>query len=1061
MTSSYENTTSSDTNYGGSSTVEEARVKFGQQYTGSVSQYFEGYDEIFQKGDPCSSQGKLGEINNSLQKLFVVLRGVQKYGTYYINGAANAVANLKSTIYAITGVISGVLKSLVQRLRNWVLNKIKSIITYFLEVIMTNFLRTFKESIVAAVIDQIFCAFEKIIKGLFGLVGDFLYSLIGQIVQTPFCAMEQWTNALINRLVGDIDKVLGPIFEQIQDIIDGVGTIFGSVSSAIDTILGFQGFLCGGPECPEIKEFSLSPWGGPTKTQKDNFSNFNFGISSSFPGEITKTADEALNDFFGEDSNTSQSPGQCYTGNFECGLPQVVIFGGGGSGAVAEAVVNNVGQVIGTNLLSKGSGYTSPPFVQVIDPAGCGSNASGFIEMETDDEGYETGKVGDIIIENPGGGYDTDYVGGAPIIQQFYGTPNPVSTNMPVILNWEVDNADKVYIKGNQLYSNLPLIGNLAFPILETDVSFDPGQDVTTKTITLVAQNNNKDSTNQQVEQDLIITVQKGEVKPDPLFPLPPEIKLFKTASNEYTAVPGELITLVWNTLYSEKTTIDNNLSGSNESFNTGEMIVPQKGALTVVIPQNLVFPTNGAGVSIKFTLTVENDDAIASQNQDSIIQTASQELEILISQDSIPGPPGPEPEPEPEPEPDPDPSPNLSLQKIILSNDGADEVGDVVSYSIRVSNTGNQDLTNVTVTDPLTNFSTVIQTLAVNAQETFTTNYILTQNDIDSNGEGNGKIENTASAISDQTDIVISSAQVALNIPFDPGDPLDPSDPFDPGDPFDPEIPGGPGPEDPGDGTTPGGPGDGTTPGGPGNGGGNNDSVAIIDIVDIIDTGIGYEPGDTVTIDDGDGGEFEIDVNPIGQIVDFNIIESGYGYTTIPNITINSNTGAGAAFRARLRFIPLNEFEEMENTKLIDPNKLVQVIDCVGKTRPVVGYINGEPYYGPFHYHPSRGVKMTGAVHRSTPHEIIYDTVLESLENIQRIMSNASAPTTPNTSTTQNTMDTSSSFYGTSTPSNNTTNTVTTTTTTPSSSSSGSSGSSSSSSSGSSGSSSGGSYGY
>ena len=455
--------------------------------------------------------------------------------------------------------------------------------------------------------------------------------------------MEQWTNALINRLVGDIDKVLGPIFEQIQDIIDGVGTIFGSVSSAIDTILGFQGFLCGGPECPEIKEFSLSPWGGPTKTQKDNFSNFNFGISSSFPGEITKTADEALNDFFGEDSNTSQSPGQCYTGNFECGLPQVVIFGGGGSGAVAEAVVNNVGQVIGTNLLSKGSGYTSPPFVQVIDPAGCGSNASGFIEMETDDEGYETGKVGDIIIENPGGGYDTDYIGGAPIIQQFYGTPNPVSTNMPVILNWEVDNADKVYIKGNQLYSNLPLIGNLAFPILETDVSFDPGQDVTTKTITLVAQNNNKDSTNQQVEQDLIITVQKGEVKPDPLFPLPPEIKLFKTASNEYTAVPGELITLVWNTLYSEKTTIDNNLSGSNESFNTGEMIVPQKGALTVVIPQNLVFPTNGAGVSIKFTLTVENDDAIASQNQDSIIQTASQELEILISQDSIPGPPGPE----------------------------------------------------------------------------------------------------------------------------------------------------------------------------------------------------------------------------------------------------------------------------------------------------------------------------------------------------------------------------------------------------------------------------------
>ena len=155
-----------------------------------------------------------------------------------------------------------------------------------------------------------------------------------------------------------------------------------------------------------------------------------------------------------------------------------------------------------------------------------------------------------------------------------------------------------------------------------------------------------------------------------------------------------------------------------------------------------------------------------------------------------------------------------------------------------------------------------------------------------------------------------------------------------------------------------------------------------------------------------------------------------------------------------------------MENGKLVDPNKLVQVIDCVGKTRPVVGYINGEPYYGPFHYHPSRGVKMTGAVHRSAPHEVIYDTVLESLENMQRVASDISNRSV-STETVQSSVNTSSSSYGTSTPSSNTTSTVTTTTTTttttPSSgsSSSGSSGSSSSSSSGSSGSSGGGSYGY
>ena len=51
--------------------------------------------------------------------------------------------------------------------------------------------------------------------------------------------------------------------------------------------------------------------------------------------------------------------------------------------------------------------------------------------------------------------------------------------------------------------------------------------------------------------------------------------------------------------------------------------------------------------------------------------------------------------------------------------------------------------------------------------------------------------------------------------------------------------------------------------------------------------------------------------------------------------------------------------------------------------TKPV-GFVRGEPYYGPFHIHQrSDGtvVKMVGAKHLPYPHAIIYDTVGESLE--------------------------------------------------------------------------------
>ena len=49
-----------------------------------------------------------------------------------------------------------------------------------------------------------------------------------------------------------------------------------------------------------------------------------------------------------------------------------------------------------------------------------------------------------------------------------------------------------------------------------------------------------------------------------------------------------------------------------------------------------------------------------------------------------------------------------------------------------------------------------------------------------------------------------------------------------------------------------------------------------------------------------------------------------------------------------------------------------------------LVGYVNGQPYYGDFHIHEREDgsiVKMVGIAHTTTPHEIIYDTVKESLD--------------------------------------------------------------------------------
>ena len=49
-----------------------------------------------------------------------------------------------------------------------------------------------------------------------------------------------------------------------------------------------------------------------------------------------------------------------------------------------------------------------------------------------------------------------------------------------------------------------------------------------------------------------------------------------------------------------------------------------------------------------------------------------------------------------------------------------------------------------------------------------------------------------------------------------------------------------------------------------------------------------------------------------------------------------------------------------------------------------LVGYVNGQPYYGDFHIHQREDgsiVKMVGIAHTTTPHLTIFDTVQESLQ--------------------------------------------------------------------------------
>ena len=135
---------------------------------------------------------------------------------------------------------------------------------------------------------------------------------------------------------------------------------------------------------------------------------------------------------------------------------------------------------------------------------------------------------------------------------------------------------------------------------------------------------------------------------------------------------------------------------------------------------------------------------------------------------------------------------------------------------------------------------------------------------------------------------------------------------------------------------------------------------------------GINYNCGvDKIEVTPSNGIKLDYNCDPFGKIKEVKVQSCGLGYTSIPQITIKSDTGINASFTPVFTTIrnPL-AFE-------VPPQQIVQVTDLVGLSKQ--GYVNGEPYYGVVYY--DNGVRYAGPYQTPGPVIRVYDTLQESIK--------------------------------------------------------------------------------
>ena len=100
---------------------------------------------------------------------------------------------------------------------------------------------------------------------------------------------------------------------------------------------------------------------------------------------------------------------------------------------------------------------------------------------------------------------------------------------------------------------------------------------------------------------------------------------------------------------------------------------------------------------------------------------------------------------------------------------------------------------------------------------------------------------------------------------------------------------------------------------------------VASLDDVVVQNTGFGYSEGDSVTID---GAEVELNIQD-GLIVGANVVNGGFGFTSLPDVTINSDTGVLAKLTPVLKFTKIDDASQLAQ---ISQDAVVTVISCITK---------------------------------------------------------------------------------------------------------------------------------
>ena len=343
--------------------------------------------------EPIPLSGIQKQIQNLIADIERIKKTVGDWESKVSTKINNIENDIKNAVSKASEFITGGIKWLITEVQKYTTNKINNTMKDVYYFLFPNQRPGLKAAVETAN-DLIACLFRKIIGNLLKMVGNFLLSAVDRFINTPLCAVENFVGSLVGNLAGLITSAVDAILGPVKALVGGAFDLAGGILNFITDLLSF--LSCEEkPSCAEIKEWSI--WDGAESVPTLDLNSIISKVES-VASTVTQAIDPNNFDFDLGFEDVFDSLGSCNVGPVFCGPPTLDIFGGGGSGATGNVIVSAVGDILGVDIITPGSGYTSEPFVKFKDNCGSGSGATARAIINN-------GQVIDVVIDNSGTRY--------------------------------------------------------------------------------------------------------------------------------------------------------------------------------------------------------------------------------------------------------------------------------------------------------------------------------------------------------------------------------------------------------------------------------------------------------------------------------------------------------------------------------------------------------------------------------------------------------------------------------------------------------------------------------